>query len=181
MKKVVLTYGLISGSIVATLILLSLPLWNAGILNFDNGEITGYTTIVVSLSLVFFGIKTYRDKYSNGMVSFGQAVKVGLLITLIASVMYGLAWEISFANMSKDFITQMTEHRFAEMKADGATDAELAEAREQWAAFAEYYKNPIIRFLMTITVEIMPIGIVITLISAALLRKKEFLPITEPA
>jgi len=181
MKKIVLTFGLIGGTIVGSMMLLTMPLWNAGVLNFDNGQWVGYTTMVVALSTIFFGVKSYRDNHNNGVVTFGRAVKIGILITLIASVMYALAWEVSFSQMSGDFVAKMTEHRFEEMKANGASEAELQKAREDWAQFAEIYKIPVVRFLMTIFVEIFPVGLVITLISAALLRKKEFLPATEMA
>src|ERR1043165_1895835 len=117
MKKIVLTYGLISGSIVAALILLAMPLWNAGVLNHDNGAIVGYTTMVIALSVIFFAVKSYRDNYNNGSISFWKALQIGVLITLIAGVMYELSWEISMSQMSDDFIAQAFEHQFTEMKA----------------------------------------------------------------
>jgi ethanolamine transporter EutH len=181
MKRIVIIYGVIAGSIVAAMILISIPLWNNGILNFDNGEITGYSSMVIALSLIFVGIKSYRDKHGNGVISFGKAVKIGVLISLIAAVMYSLAWEFSFTQMSGDFMAQMTDHYTKELKESGATEAEIQESLKSMAMMQEYYKNPVIRFFITAVVEILPVGIVITLISAALLRKKEFLPATEPA
>ena len=181
MKKIVLTYGLISGSIVAALILLSLPLWNAGVLNHGNGALVGYTTMVIALSVIFFGVKSYRDNYNNGAVSFWKALQIGVFITLIAGVMYELAWEISMSQMSDDFIQQAFEHQFTEMKANGATDAAVQEARQKNEEFLTYYRIFPVRFLITILVELFPVGFVISLISAALLRKKEFLPATEQA
>lgn len=175
MKKIILIYGLIAGAIVGGLMLLTMPLWETGVLNFDNGQLVGYTTMVIALSMVFFGIKSYRDNHAKGVITFGKGFKIGILITLIAAVMYGLAWEISYSRMGDEFIQKMTEHYFQEMKQDGATEQELNEAKEQWATFSEMYKNPIIRFGATLT-EILPVGLIITLISAALLRKKEILP-----
>lgn len=176
MKRIVTIYGLISGSIIVACILLSIPFWNNGTLTLENGELYGYTTMVISLSLVFFGIKSYRDNHSNGVITFGKAFKIGLLISLIASVMYSLAWEISLVSMP-DFVARMNEYYITALKNDGATDAEI----QQLITMQGYYQNPLIRFWITIIVEILPVGIVITLISAALLRKKEFLPATEPA
>ena len=95
MRKIVLTYGLIAGAIVSVMILGSIPLWNRGILNFDNGEIVGYTTMVIALSMIFFGIKSCRDYHFKGSINFWQGVKIGLLITLIASIMYAITWEFS--------------------------------------------------------------------------------------
>lgn len=175
MKKIVIIYGLIAGTIVGGLMLLTMPLWDTGVLTFDNGHLVGYTTMVIALSMVFFGIKSFRDNHSAGTITFGKGVLIGILITGIASVMYALAWEISYSNMGDEFIGKMTEHYFEEMKTEGATEAELIKAREEWAGFSEMYKNPLIRFAITLT-EILPVGLAITLLSAALLRKKQFLP-----
>ncbi len=175
MKKVILIYGLIAGTIVAAMMLITMPMYNSGTLNLDNGELVGYTTMVIALSMVFFGIKSYRDNHAKGTISFGTGFKVGILITLIASVMYGLTWEISYNRIGDDFTKKMTEHYFDEIKKEGATDEELQKAKEQWAGYSEMYKNPIIRFGMTL-MEIFPVGLIITLISAALLRRKYFLP-----
>jgi len=178
MRKIILTYGLIAGTIVAAMMFITMPMWESGIVNFDNGEVVGYTTMVIALSMIFFGVKSYRDNHQHGVITFGRAFKIGILITLIASVMYALAWEISYNTMATDFIQKMTDHQFAEMKEGGASEAEVAKAKEEWAVFAEYYKNPVIRFGATL-MEILPVGLVITLLSAGLLRKKEFLPIKE--
>jgi len=178
MKKIVIIYGLIAGTIVGGLMLATMPLWDTGALNFDNGHLVGYTTMVIALSMIFFGIKSFRDNHAAGNITFGKGVLIGVLITLIAGVMYALAWEISYSQMGDEFINKMTEHYFEEMKTDGATEAELMEAREDWVMYSEMYKNPVIRFAITIT-EILPVGLVITLLSAALLRKKGFLPPTQ--
>jgi Protein of unknown function (DUF4199) len=175
MKKIVLIYGLIAGAIVSVMLLITMPMYKNGTLNFDNGELFGYSTMVIALSLVFFGTKSYRDRHLNGIISFGKAVKVGLLISGLASLMYALSWEVSYSQIGEEFTKKMTEHYFEKMKLDGKTDAEIAEERVFFAKFAEMYKNPIIRFTVTV-MEIFWVGVVITLLSAGLLRKKEFLP-----
>ena len=155
--------------------LTTMPLYMNGTLNFDNGELTGYSTMVIALSLVFFGIKSYRDKHSKGIISFGKAFKVGILITLIAAIMYAMAWEVCYSQMSDEFTKQMTTRYFEKLKKNGASDAELEKAKVEWAGFGEMYKNPVVRFGVTL-MEVSPVGIIITLLSAGLLRKKEFLP-----
>lgn len=178
MKKIVLTYGLMAGSIVAAMMFATLPLWDSGVLNFDNGELVGYTTMVIALSMIFFGIKSYRDNYSKGSITFWDGCKIGLLITLIASVMYALAWEISYATMSGDFTKEMSDHYLEELRSGEVSPEELKKAEEEWASFSEMYKNPVVRFGVTL-MEITPVGILITLLSAGLLRRKEFFPSTE--
>lgn len=178
MKKIVLTYGLMAGSIVAAMMFATLPLWDSGVLNFDNGELVGYTTMVIALSMIFFGIKSYRDNYSKGSITFWDGCKIGLLITFIASLMYALAWEISYATMSGDFTKEMSDHYLEELRSGSVSPEELKKAEEEWASFSEMYKNPVVRFGVTL-MEIAPVGILITLLSAGLLRRKEFFPSTE--
>lgn len=178
MKKIIWTYGLIAGAIVAGVMFITLPMWQNGTLNFDNGELVGYTTMVIALSMIFFGVKAYRDNHLNGVITFGKGLKIGMLITLIAAVMYALAWEVSYATVMGDITDKMQEHYISEMKEGGASAEEVEKAKKQFATFAEYYKNPVIRFGMTLA-EILPVGIVISLISAALLKRKEFLPVNQ--
>ena len=175
MRKIILTYGLIAGVIVSVMIFGSLPLWNRGILNFDNGEIVGYTTIVIALSMVFFGIKSCRDYHFGGSISFWQGVKIGLMITLVASLMYVLAWEISLRSLAPDFTDNMWQHYIEKAKLEAQSETELNAAIQQVETWKELYKNPFLRFGMTL-MEIFPVGVFITLISAAILRKKQVLP-----
>ena len=174
MKKIVLIYGLIAGAIVGGMMITTMPMFEKGTLNFENGEVVGYTTMVIALSLVFFGVKSYRDNKLAGVITFGTAVKVGLLITLVASLLYALTWEVIY---KEDFIQRYNEREVVKMKEEGATEANLQAATKEMEKFAEMYKNPIFRFGITL-MEILPVGIVISLLSAALLKKKDFLATT---
>jgi hypothetical protein len=178
MKKIILTYGLIAGAIVSAMMLISMPLYNKGVINMDYGELIGYTTMVIALSMVFFGIKSFRDNHQNGAITFGKGLQVGLLISVIATLMYAFAWEITYSRMSEEFTQKMSERHIEKIKAGGATEAEVQAAKKEMASFVEMYKNPFVRFGMT-TMEIFPVGLVISLLSAGLLRRKEFLPATE--
>ena len=82
MKKTVLTFGLISGVIISALMLATLPF--AHQIGFSRAMIVGYTNMVLSFLLVFFGIRSYRENVGNGRISFGRAMSVGLLIMLIS-------------------------------------------------------------------------------------------------
>ena len=175
MKKIVLIYGLIAGVIVGAMMMISMPLYESGTLKLENGEWLGYTTMVIALSMVFFGMKSYRDNHLGGSITFGNALKVGLLITLIAALIYAFSWEITRLNMKGDFMTLYGEKQIEKMKIEGATEAALIEAKEKMDDFGLMYKNPFIRFGITL-MEIAPVGILISLLSAGLLRKKNFLP-----
>jgi hypothetical protein len=171
MKKIVLVYGLIAGAIVGGMMLITMPLYEKGTLDIKNGEIVGYTTMVVALSLIFFGVKSFRDQYAKGVITFGKGLRVGILITVVASVMYALAWEISFHRMSAAYVDKMGQEYVAKLKEKGTSDAEIQKMDEQ---FQVYKSNFPIRFGVTL-IEIFPVGLIISLICAGLLRKKEFL------
>jgi uncharacterized membrane protein (DUF485 family) len=178
MKKIILIYGLISGAIVSALMLLTQPLLRNGTINLENGMLIGYTTMVIALSLVFFGIKSFRDQHLNGVITFGGAFKVGILIALMSSMMYAISWEIYYTTAASDFLEWYNQCQVDKMVKAGKTEAEIFQAKVEMAKFEEMYKNPLIRFGFTLA-EIIPVGLLITLISAGLLRKKEFLPNNE--
>ncbi|GAB3508711.1 DUF4199 domain-containing protein [Spirosoma knui] len=176
MKKIVLTYGLIAGTIVGGMFAVNVPLWQNGTITFDNGIWVGYATMVIALSLIFFGIKSYRDNHAGGFITFGTAFKVGMLITLVASLLYCVAWEICYNTVFPDFMDMAARHTELGLKDSGASPAEITKAMNEFRQSAEAYKNPLVRFAMTF-MEIFPVGLVITSLSASLLRKKEFLPV----
>jgi len=179
MRKIILTYGLIAGAIVSAMMLITMPMYKSGQLNHENGELTGYTTMVIALSVVFFGVKSYRDKQGNGAITFWKGVQIGLLITLVAGAMYALTWEYLYPQIGHEYMMTFTEQHLNDLKSEGVSDAEIQEQREYWTNFMELYKNPLVRIPITLF-EILPVGIIITLISSALLRRKEFLPATKP-
>ncbi len=182
MKKIVLVYGLIAGAILGAMFFITAPFWDNGMLTFDNAMYVGYGTMVVSLSLVFFGVKSYRDNYKKGAITFGQGFKVGILITLIACLLYALSWEVAYHTVSKGFTVEMSKHYAEEIKKNAKNEVELKEKLEKSRKEMELYDNSFIfRFVLTFLVEVFPVGLVITLITALLLKNKNFLPATEPA
>jgi hypothetical protein len=175
MRKIVITYGLISGAIITCLFLLSLYLWSKGVINFDNGEYFGYGSMLVALSMVFFGIKSFRDNQNGRSIGFWKAAQVGILITLLASFVYAAGWEVYMqTNPKMNFIAEYSEHYINKLKEKGASQEEIEKTTRDMASMQEMYKNPVIRFGMTL-MEILPVGIIVTLVSAAILRKKEVL------
>jgi hypothetical protein len=175
MRKVTLTYGLLAGAIISVLMLLGFALWESGAINFDNSELIGYGSMVIALSMIFFGIKSYRDNYQNGAIKFVKGLQVGALITLIASLMYAVTWETYYqtnTEVQASFMAKYTDHTLNKMKAKGASPDEIEQKAKQMADMAKMYENPLIRFGITL-LEILPVGIVITLISAAVLRRKD--------
>ena len=170
MKKIVLINGLIAGLIVSGLMVISHPLVDDGILDYDSGMIVGYATMVLALSMVFVAIKSYRDQVGGGVISFGKACKIGLLITLTASIMYGITWDVYYRVAAGDFTEKYTSHYLEKMKNEGASAEEMDTMQREMERFSKMYKNTFIRFGITL-MEILPVGVIITVLSAVILRK----------
>lgn len=171
MKKIVLTFGLISGLISVAMMAVTLPLTMNGVIDFDKGQIIGYTSMVLSFLLVFFGIRSYRENVSGGVVTFGKAFQVGILITVLSCLVYVVAWEIYYFNFDSDFLDKYAAHILEKMRAEGATEAAMVARRTQMAEFEEMYQNPLINAALTF-MEPFPVGLIVTLVSAAILRRK---------
>lgn len=170
MTKTVTIFGLISGGILAATMVVTMALYARGQFNFDRGEVVGYTSMILAFILIFFGIRSHREN-SGGAITFLKAFQVGIGITLIACAMYVLTWEILYYGFLPDFGQKYAAHMIAKMQASGASAAAIEKTRAEMAHFAEMYKNPLINIGMTF-LEVFPIGLVITLISAAILRRK---------
>ena len=170
MKKIVLTYGLISGGILAAMFAVTM-LYMSGKSDFSNGMLIGYTAMVLAFLAVFFGIRSYREKNGGGTITFGKAFKVGILITLIASACYVISWEIVYFNFIPDFADKYATYSIDKLRADGASAARIAEEQKKMADFKRLYANPLINIGMTF-IEVFPVGLIMTLVSAAILRRK---------
>ena len=177
MRKIVLVYGGIAGILMISMFIVSFSLMEQGILTFANSELFGYSTMIVVLSLIFFGVKSFRDKHNSGTMTFGKGFKVGISIAAVASLFYAGGWEVYYnsTDLKETFMQRYTDLTIKKMQHDGKSQEEIDKKREEMKMFAEWYKNPFIRFGMTL-LEIFPVGLVITLISAGILRKKEVLP-----
>jgi hypothetical protein len=174
MKRTVLIFGLISGAIASALMFLTLPLMHNGI-DSRFGYVIGYTTIVLSLLLVFFGIRSYRDNAGGGSITFGRGFQVGILITLISCVFYVGSWEIIYYKVMPDFADRYAAQAVAEMKQKGASDAAIAETQKKMADMKAMLANPLMNAAMTF-IEPFPVGLIMTLVSAAILRKRTAAP-----
>jgi hypothetical protein len=173
MKKNILIYGLIAGLVVSILMLSSVNYLShcEGNVDYNTSMLIGYASMLIAFSLVFVGIRNYRDKYSDGTISFGKAFKIGMLIVLIASTMYVVAWQIDYFFFIPDFMEKYSAHMLSELKASGASQVEIDKQAKEMANFAEMYKNPFFNAIMTYA-EILPVGLLVTLISSLILKRK---------
>ena len=169
MKKIVWTFGLIAGAILAALMFITVPfLDQLGDLNY----VIGYTSMILAFLMVYFGIRSYRDNVMAGVIRFGRAFQVGILITLIASACYVAAWEIIYHTMMPDFAEKYAAQQVAQARTAGATEAQIQAKTKAMASFLEAYKNPLLNVGMTFA-EVFPVGVVVVLVSAGALSRRK--------
>jgi hypothetical protein len=169
MKKTVLTFGLISGAVSAAMMLVTIPFVDK--IGWEKGEILGYTGIVLSALFVFFGVRSYRENVGGGRLTFGRGFAVGILIVLISSACYVGTWEIVYYKFMPDFVDKYAAHMVEHAKASGASQQKIDETQRQAQRFETMYANPAINVALTF-MEVFPIGLGVTLLSAGILRKK---------
>lgn len=169
MKKIVLTFGLISGAILSLMMAATVPFIDR--IGMDKGMIIGYTTMLLSFLLVFFGVRSYRENVGGGQISFGRAFAVGILIMLISCLCYVISWEILYFNFLPDFVEKYTNYTIEQLRASGASQAVIDAKAQEMKRFGELYQNPLFNAAVTF-LEPLPIGLPITLISALILRRK---------
>jgi hypothetical protein len=170
MKKNILIFGLIAGLIVGVYIVF-LTWWGEKNLDSSGNEVLGYTSMVIAFSLIFVGVKNFRDKYNQGVVSFGKALTIGLGITLIASTIYVAVWLVDFYIFNPDFMDKYADHLAKLVKESGVSQAVANKKMAEINFMRESYKSPVMVVLWTY-LEIVPVGIVISLLTAVLLKRK---------
>lgn len=170
MKQIVLTFGVLSG--VLSAVLMTVNMLFIDTIGFDRAIYTGYTVIVISFLFVYFGIRSYRDNALGGRISFAQGFQAGILITLISCVCYVGAWLVGQDRLFPDFVDNYSAHMVEVKRASGASQAEIASAIRDGAEMKQMLQNPFINAAVSFT-EPFPVGLLVTLISAAVLRKKE--------
>jgi hypothetical protein len=173
MKKNVLVFGLISGLVVSTIMACSMiymskhPELEAG----TGSMVVGYLSMLIAFSLIFVAVKNFRDKQNAGVISFGKALLMGLLIALIASTMYVITWAFVHHYFMPDFMEKYAAAMIENAKTT-ATPAELQRTVDQMNSYKELYKNPFF-FAMFSYMEIVPVGLLVSLITALILKRKK--------
>ena len=172
MTRYALIYGAIAGAIAATVLTVGIA---SDLSNHTTSLWFGYLVMLVALSLIFVGIKRYRDVECGGVIRFGRAFLLGLGIAAVAGLIYALVWESYLQISGYDFMADYTRSVLKNMQAEGASPAAIQAKAAEMNAMAESYKNPLFRIAMTF-IEIFPVGILVALVSAGLLRNPKMLP-----
>ena len=169
MQKIVLTFGLIAGAVLSAMMLITLPF--ADQIGFEKGALIGYTTMVLAFLMVYFGVRSYRDKLGGGSLGFGGAFLVGLMITLVASTCYVATWEVLYYKLMPDFGDKYAAYEIETARKAGASEAQIAAKTREMADFNAMYKNPLVNVAMTF-LEPLPVGLVFTLVTAGVLGRR---------
>ncbi len=173
MLKISVVYGVLSGTIVILSMLLGIISSEGQ--GFYASEYFGYLIMLVALSMIFVGIKRYRDLHLGGVIKFLPGFGLGLAISAIAGAIYVFVWEIYLFNTDFAFINEYTAGLIEAKKAEGVTGAALDKVIAEAEELKVNYAKPYIRLPMTF-IEIFPVGLIISLISAVLLRNPKLLP-----
>jgi len=170
LKKTILIFGLISGVLSSVMMCATIPFLR-DLEHGQKGMIIGYTTIVLSSLLVFFGIRSYRDNLAGGSITFGRGFAIGICITLISCAFYVVTWEIIYFNFMHGFMDGYFAQQIQKVQSAPGTpeaiEAKVASIRHS----QQLYENPFYNALYTF-IEPFPVGLLITLISAVTLRRK---------
>ena len=168
MKKIVWTFGLISGAVMALFMAVTFPFVGS---HGAADAIVGYAGMVGAFLLVYFGVRSYRDNVLNGTISFGRAFGVGLLIAAIASLCYVASWEVIYHTFAPDFYAKYGQSMVDQARQSGKSAAEVAKIEADMNTMVKRTENPLFVIVMTFA-EPFPVGLVIALVSAGVLRRR---------
>jgi len=168
MKKIIFTCGIIGGLISVGWYIFSVQVFKLD-MSMNARLFFGYASMVLAFSLIFVGVKNFRDNYNGGVISFGKAIKIALLITAVASTVYVGVWLIDYYFFTPDYFEKYAASVLADLKASHASQTNIDKEMAQLTEYAKMYRNPFFNALMTYA-EIAPVGIVISLIAALILK-----------
>jgi len=172
----ILFYGAVAGLIVGVELFVVTVTMN-GHISGPLGLVVGYATMLIALSAIFIAVKRHRDFELGGVIKFWPAFAMGLGISVVAGILYVLAWEVAQAVAHLDFADGYAKSVIREQVAQGVSGEALAKLEAEMEHFKVQYANPFYRLPMTFG-EIFPVGVLVSLISAGLLRNSRFFPLS---
>lgn len=165
MKKIILIFGAVIGLVLSTNAIIHMNMMSSNP-DYKGNDVVGYATMIIIFSLIYFGVRNYRNKYLDGKISFAKAFKTGALICFVASTIYVVAGMSYYYLFAPDFIEVYTDYMIR-----NAQPNEVEAITEQMTGFKEMYKNPLFAILITY-MEVLPIGMIIALFSALILKRR---------
>jgi uncharacterized membrane protein len=168
MKSTVFRYG-----IYASLAILALGMINFFIVSKNAGygtqEVAGYLTMLLSTIFIFQGIRHYRDKFKGGLLSFGDGLKIGLLIALVPAIFFGL-FDLLYTEVINPSWKEDYYNHYVQQIKDSTPADKLAAKLEKVEKEKELFGQPAMQFLI-MAGTVFVIGAIVTIISALALRR----------
>lgn len=169
MKRTIRIYGLIAGSISAVLMVLAM--YFSEEIGFDRGMLVGYSSMIISLSMIFFAIQSYKKSSGRQTLSFKESFKIGMWVTVISALCYTITWMFVYHFMMPDFWQKYIAYELDKMHKAGASAAEIQKYMSNASSMVDSYKNPVFVFFMTF-LEPLPVGLLMTLIASFISMRK---------
>lgn len=169
MKSTVFRYGIYSAlTILGVAWIAFFALGNASL---TTQEVAGYLSMLLAMIFVFLGIRHFRNNVNGGILTFGQGLKIGVLIVLIPAVAFGLFdilyTEVINPTWKEDYYAKYIENLRKSVAAD-KLDSAIRKAEKE----KERFSHPAFHFLfMAGTVFV--IGFIVTIISTIALRRNK--------
>ena len=165
MKKIILIFGLFIGVILSVNAIIHMNIMSSN-LDYKGNDVVGYATMVIMFSLIYFGVRNYRNNYLDSKISFSKAFKIGALICFVASTVYVVVGLMYYYLFAPDFIDIYADYIIRNSAPD-----QIEATTAQMKSFKEMYKNPLFAILITY-MEVLPIGMIVALFSALIVKKK---------
>lgn len=175
MTNIIFLFGTLAGLIVITGMIATIVAAGGNPEMWDHTLWLGYLIIFVALSMVFFGVKRYRDRDLGGVIKFIPALMMGIGIVVVAGVIHVLVWEVYLAATNYGFIDSYATAMIEAERAKGLAGADLDAKIREFETFKVQYQDPLFRVPLTF-LEIVPVGLLIALVTAAILRNPRALP-----
>lgn len=169
MKRTIRVYGLIAGVISSVLMILAMAFKDA--IGFEKGMLVGYTSMIISLSMIFFAIQSYKKNTGRQTLSFKESFKIGLWVTIISSLCYAITWMFVYHFFMPDYMQNYMNYEVEKMRKAGASAAKIQEYIASSNKMAEWFKNPIFVFLEAF-LEPLPVGLLMTLVASFISMSK---------
>jgi hypothetical protein len=171
MKQVIWKNGLISGALITTFTLISMYFCYTSE-TMQGNMLLGFTAMFLAFAFIFVGVKNFRDKHNEGVVTFGKAFMVGLYIALISSSMYVIGWMFEYHLVMPDFMDKYVDYGIQHIDKASLSAEEYDKQVKGLESYRHTYDNKISMALLTY-MEILPVGMLMSLIAALVFMRKK--------
>ncbi len=138
--------------------------------NFDFQHVMGFAGFLGLLLFLILGMKQYRDKYNGGVLHFGQAIKLGMLIILIPTTTAPIVDLVYTRHIDAGWFDDWYDYQVEQLEPTLSEEERAAEIRslqEDLAMFDDPFSHFILMLLFTFAS-----SVICTVIAAAIMQRK---------